>query len=156
MREPVQSRVDKTVDEVMELFVSIAGALQRRGVPTWLQQLDLTLAQVRVLFTLATEGPATIGKLAELLGVGQPTASHLVDRLVHARLVARAEDPNDRRYTVARLTSRGEEMISILHQERRDVLRSWLARLNADDLAALLRGIQALAHACEANCSQVV
>jgi|GEM_PF-511072 DNA-binding MarR family transcriptional regulator len=151
MLEPPHSCVDQTVDEIVGLFVAIGRTLQRRGVPAWLQQLDLTIAQLRVLFWLAHEGPVTIGRLAELLGVGQPTASHLVDRLVRAQLVARTEDPHDRRYTLARLTERGEEMVEMLHQARRDWLRTCLARLGADERAALLHGIRALARVCQAD-----
>ena len=51
-----------------------------------------------------------IGQIAEILGIGQPTASHLIDRLVQAQLVSRTEDPLDRRRTLAQLSPNGVEL----------------------------------------------
>jgi DNA-binding MarR family transcriptional regulator len=138
------------VDEIIELFVTIMRAIHQASVPEWLQ-IDLTMAQAKVLFVLACNGPTTIGRVAESLGIGQPTASHLVDRLVRAELVERLEDPNDRRHTLARLTAQGEVVIGTLRQEQRDRLHASLAQLSADELAALLHGLRALAHVCRAD-----
>ena len=88
------------------------------------------------------------------LGIGQPTASHLLDRLVQAGLAQRVEQSTDRRYTLASLTSSGETMVRRLRQGRMDRLHSLLAQLDEEDLAALRQGLEALIRALHSAPSQ--
>lgn len=114
---------------------------------SWVE-LDLTIAQVKALFALSDEESATIGHVAYRLGIGLPTASHLVEKLVRGGLVERAEDPKDRRRTLARLTPTGEELVDRLlggvHH-----LPALLQELDEDDLAAFLKGLRAAARVAE-------
>ncbi|MBV9689269.1 MAG: winged helix-turn-helix transcriptional regulator [Ktedonobacteraceae bacterium] len=147
---------DELVNTVLETYMAVTRGLLRSVAPQWLQ-LDLTMAQMRVLFVLMHKGPSSIGTLAEALRIGLPTASHLVERLVRVGLVARTENPKDRRYTLARLTSWGEELMERLHQTHLDQLRGWLLLLNQEELTALHRGLQGLArvsHASQPCCEQ--
>lgn len=137
--------VEDPIHEVMELFFIFGYALQKSAARQW-WDLDLTMAQFKVLLTLVVEGQLAIGTIAEILGIGAPTASHLVDRLVQAGLVERVEYSADRRYTLARLTSQGEMTMRRLQQGRMDQLQSYLAQLDARDLAALGQGLKALVH----------
>src|SRR5439155_21058303 len=86
-----------------------------------------------------------VGHLAQALGIGKPAASILVDRLVHLALVQRDEDRADRRRTLVRLSGRGEELVLGLRQGRRERVRQWASQLTDADLAALRRGLRALA-----------
>ncbi len=108
-----------------------------------LKNIDLTLAQLRTLVILAEEGPLIIGQIAQRLGIGLSTGGHLVDRLVQAGLAERAEDVEDRRRTVARLTPSGEDMYGRLRigPQRMQAL---LQEMDDADLKALLQGMCAL------------
>lgn len=141
---------DPTTTEVMEAFRDVMQALEADSAPAW-TLLDCTMAQIRGLMTLTREGPLTIGELAGALGIGQPSASILVGHLVRAGLVERAEDPADRRRTFARLSRHGEELIGQIRQDKRERVRRWLAQMADDDLAALARGLRALAAAAGAE-----
>lgn len=141
------------LDEVINLLFIYSHEMQRTTAVEW-WSLELTMAQAKVLFTLAFEGQATIGKIAETLGVGPPTASHLVDRLVQAGLAERVEQSTDRRYTLASLTSQGETMVRRLRQGRIDRLHSWLAQLDEQDVAALRQGLEALIRVARTASSQ--
>lgn len=134
---------DVTPEEVLKLIFSYSYALQKGAFMEW-WGLELTLAQVKVLFTLAIEDQVAIGKIAENLGIGQPTASHLVDRLVQAGLAERIENPSDRRYTLAQLTISGRELIQRLRQGRLERIQGWLSQIDQEDLAALCQGLRAL------------
>jgi DNA-binding MarR family transcriptional regulator len=135
--------LDDSLHEVMELFFILGYELQKTAARQW-WDLDLTMAQFKVLLTLVFEGQVAIGTIAETLGIGPPTASHLVDRLVQAGLVERVEYSVDRRYTLARLTPQGEITMRRLRQGRMDQLQSYLTRLDSQDLAALHQGLKAL------------
>jgi DNA-binding MarR family transcriptional regulator len=86
-------------------------------------------------------GEATIGNLAERLGIRHHSTVGLVDRLVSRGYLARREDPHDRRRTFLALTAAGEQALaglSAAHQrELRRVaplLKSLLGRLGPEEL----------------------
>src|SRR5262245_60853909 len=99
-RNQMADQRETTISEITEAYRGVARALWRSTAPVW-TELDLSMAQLKTLVILHNIGVVTIGQVAEGLGVGLPTASHLVDRLVQAQLAVRAEDPDDRRRTLA-------------------------------------------------------
>lgn len=137
------------VEQITELFARCMLTLQTTAQPDWLH-LDLTLAQIKVLLVLLWRDSLTVSEVAEQLGVGQPTASHLVDRLVRAGWVLRQENPADRRYTLVQLSEQGRGMIERLHQGRLEQLRTCLRHLSPDELICVQQGLQTLAQALQA------
>jgi DNA-binding MarR family transcriptional regulator len=146
----MESQRELLVEQAMQAQKRVYLLMHAAAGPAWLET-DLTLAQIKGLFLLAREEASTISRIALALGVGRPASSILVERLVELGLVERAEDPVDRRRTLVRLSPRGEELIAQLRQDGRERLREWLGRLSEDDLAALVRGLSALAAAASLN-----
>jgi MarR family transcriptional regulator, organic hydroperoxide resistance regulator len=136
--------------EAAQSFVDAYVAMQATAAPNWLE-LDLTLPQLRGVFMLAREGAMAISELARELHIGNPAASVLVDRLVRLGLVERAEDPNDRRRTIARLTSEAAEQVMGLRQDKLDQLRGWTEQLTDAELSALILSMQALSRVVAAQ-----
>lgn len=132
------------IDQILTAMSQVFRAIEATMLPAW-ATTDLTMAQMKAAMFLTYEGPMTIGHLACALGIGQPAASILVDRLVQLGLVNRMEDPADRRRTIASLTPRGLETIGTFRNHRLQCLRAWLERLDADTLSALARGVQGIA-----------
>jgi DNA-binding MarR family transcriptional regulator len=131
------------VAAVVESFEAISRSLRVCAESDWME-LDLTMAQLKTLFTLEYGGSMTIGQTGEKLGISLPTASHLVDRLVQGGYVKRTEDSADRRRTLASTTAKGSELVNRLRQGGRDTLVEWLNRLNDDALASLVKGLEDL------------
>lgn len=127
----------------LTLFQATTRALHEQGSPAW-QDVELSVAQLKALFTLVDGGPTPIGGVAARLRIGLPAASSLVDRLVDHGLVERREDRLDRRRTLAEPTAAGEALAERLRQGSREVLRSCLERMDPDDLEALVRGLAAM------------
>ena len=128
---------------VVESFEAISRSLRVCAETDWME-LDLTMAQLKTLFTLEYSGPMTIGQTGEKLRISLPTASHLVDRLVQGGYVERTEDATDRRRTLASTTASGTELVTRLRQGGRDVLVEWLGRLDENALGSLLSGLNEL------------
>jgi DNA-binding MarR family transcriptional regulator len=128
---------------VVESFEAISRSLRVCAESDWME-LDLTMAQLKTLFTLEYSGPMTIGQTGEKLRISLPTASHLVDRLVQGGYAERAEDPTDRRRTLASTTARGAELVTRLRQGGRDILVEWLNRLDDNALGLLVAGLDDL------------
>lgn len=146
--EPEQS--DDPHIRLFETYWRVFAKLQGQDVSEWLGT-DLTLAQVRMLFMLSHRGPTTIRKLGDLLLIGLPAASHLVEKLVEAGFAERVEDPSDRRYVRAGLTPAGYEKARALRQGRGNLLRKWLVQLSQEEFEALSVGLEALRRIAESS-----
>jgi DNA-binding MarR family transcriptional regulator len=149
----MRTQKDLLIDQILEAQNSILRAAQNATDASWLR-IDLTMAQLKALNALHQHGAMAIGHLAELLDVGLSAASILVEKLVRLVLVERREDPADRRRSVVRLTTGGEQLITQVRQGSYRLFREWCAQLNSTDLKALAQGLDALAQVALAQ-SQV-
>ena len=131
--------VNTIVKAYMDLFIT----MQFNAVSHWLM-LELTFAQARALFMLAARKELTVSQLARLLGVGNPTASILVQQLVERDLVTRTEHATDRRHTIIRLSQKGAEIGAGRRKEREKQWQRWLSHLSDNELNALARGLSAI------------
>ena len=120
--------------------------------PSWLE-LQISMAQLKGLLVLASLSQSTIRDFAEVLHISPSAGSLLVDRLVQDGLVERAEDREDRRRMVIRLSEAGVELVTRLHQEKAEYDRfpTWLAKLSKSDLQAMVQGLRALATEAQAD-----
>jgi len=134
------------IEEIIRLHWSILTAMQFSSRPDWME-LDMTMAQIKALFTISQGKAVPVSRIAEYLGVGQPTASHLVDKLVRQGFAGRSESPTDRRVTLVRLTSQGEDLVRRLYQGGEEQYRAWVRTLNGEERKNLLSGLLALARA---------
>ena len=133
-------------ERVLELVHRTAQGLRVLGMSDWLA-LELTMAQLKALVLLAHDGPISMGTVATALGVGSPSTSQVVDRLVHLGLATRKEDATDRRRTLVDVTTSGRHMVDELFEGHRRRVRSLLRRLEGADLEALEQGLVALCDA---------
>ncbi len=128
---------------------SIASELERLAkrarcqmVRRWRTQ-GLSVDQLHLLLVLQVQGPATIGRIAELRGVAQPNASFMVSRLAQRGLVAKEPAPGDdkRRVHVA-LTGAGEELVAELQFVRRRHVVAVLEAMTAKERSAFWHAVQ--------------
>jgi len=139
----LQPMEDELVERGLDLYRTAVQALHLSGAPAWVD-VELSVAQLKALFALVDGGPTPIGGVASRLRIGLPAASSLVDRLVDHGLVQRREDRLDRRRTLAEPTDAGQALAQRLRQGSREALRSWLERMDREDLEALVRGLAAM------------
>jgi DNA-binding MarR family transcriptional regulator len=96
-----------------------------------------------VLGGLARYGEA-VGGLVQDLGVSKQAASQLVDTLVIRGYLDRRVHPEDRRRMVIELTERGRAAAGAIRAGVDAVDARLAARVSADDLAGMRRGLAAL------------
>jgi len=132
------------IQDAARVFAAIAEALEGAAAPV-IAETGLPTSQIRVLYKLHYEREASIGRIAEHLDVGLPTASYHVEQLVEAGLVERRESKTDRRSKVISLTPTGHAMINRFLQAPLDLMVRWLSQLQSDDMAKLSQGLKALA-----------
>ena len=88
-----KGRDSKTlVPQILKLSEDIFQAIKLSIPPEWLTS-DMTVAQLRVLLLLHTEGPSRMSSIAATLGIAVSTATGIIDNLVKKELVTRGADP---------------------------------------------------------------
>src|SRR6266516_6435019 len=77
------------------------------------ERLGLTVTDMQVIDLLESEGEATAGQLADLVGLTTGEITGMLNRLEEAGLVRRERDPNDGRRVIVRLARGKDEMHKI-------------------------------------------
>ncbi len=137
-------------EQIFNLFGQVLGALHRSRRVSWLE-LDLTMAQLKVLATLHREGSLPTGALAERLQVSPPSITRQIDRLVRGGWVIRHRSEDDRRVVVVILTEKGRRLMQALSPcgAPRQLLARALERMAPRSREDLLRGLAALHEALQ-------
>ena len=136
------SPVNSQIHEVVSLLRDLLHTLMQSSIQGWIN-LPLTLPQLRTLFVIAHHRTLSVAQVSQHLGIGEPTASHLVERLVQADLIRREEDPQDRRRVQVRLSPAGEELIErLLGWEQ--FLGEWLQHISPEKLSLLQQGLSVI------------
>lgn len=98
---------------VVDLVSHRAGAALSR-----MEAAGVTLPQVLLMTGVERAGAASISELAEVSPGTAAAMSQMVDRLVRQNLLARSEDPADRRRKTVSLTSAGVGLLRDLERAR--------------------------------------
>ncbi|MFI5122928.1 MAG: MarR family transcriptional regulator [Vicinamibacteria bacterium] len=111
-----------------------------------IDESGLTFTQMKVLMTIAgsREPAPSLKPLADGLGLSLPSASRAVDGLVKRELVARTEDPADRRQRLLALTDEGRELTERIMAARLEGLGQFAASLGDEERELLARALDRL------------
>jgi DNA-binding MarR family transcriptional regulator len=146
MRTSSAASADQLADELMRFFVRLMHGDQGELFAV-VAELDLTLPQMRGLFVLnGSPGPGLpLTELAPLMGLSVAAAGRAVDGLVRLGVVARAEDPADRRIKRISITAAGQAAIVRIAEARREGFRRFAETLGEHERAALIGAFAAIA-----------
>ena len=128
---------NRAVVDAIERFVFAGVALTARTLAQARGDLDLTLAQWRVLVILgdAKDG-TTVSAVAAQVGVTLPATSRQLRRLARRGLVEVGPDQRDRRARRVRLTSAGRSARDEVVKLRRERIAAVAAELHLDPALA--------------------
>lgn len=136
------------INHLSELFAKII----TKTIPEESTAEGVTPAQLQVLKYIENHRECTVCYLAEGLGISQPAATTLVDRMAKRGLVERTSGSGDRRQRQIHLTERARVLLSIAEAERIAKLGSILAHMDQSAsrrLISSLEGFVAAALAAE-------
>lgn len=105
----------------------------------------VTLPQLRLLVMVESRAPMTLSAVADELRVHPSNATRAVDRLVSDGLLARSDDPADRRHLRLEPTSAGRDLVNQVMQRRRATIEAIMAKMSPDERHALRVGAAAFA-----------
>jgi DNA-binding MarR family transcriptional regulator len=136
MREPniIKGSDSKTlVTQILKVSENIFQIIGINIPPEWLTS-DMTVAQLRVLLLLYTEGQSRMSSIASALGIAVPTATGIVDNLVKKDLVIRNDDATDRRVVICTLSPKGQKIITLIWAQGQQQMKRLLQGLSAEQL----------------------
>ena len=126
-----------------KIYRSLEPGIPHERLSMWLSS-DLTVAQLRVLLLLHTEGPMRMSAVATHLGIALSTATGFVDKLVAKDMVVREDDPEDRRLVICRLTEKGSKLSSDLWDFGRAQIERLLNGLTEEQLRQAVQMVEML------------
>jgi len=142
---------EKLVDETLMLLPTLMrlverpspvemGEIARRG----LTDVQVSPGHIQILIAL-TRGPRSVGKLAEELDVSPPAATQLVDKLAEHGVVARQNDPADRRVVLVDYVEGMHEVARRIVEDRRRPLKAAMSKMTDEEALAFVKGLRLLA-----------
>ncbi len=128
----------ETAARLRLVLVRLARALRFQG------STALTPSQLSALATLEELGPLRISALATVESVGAPVATRVVSSLEELGLLARTDDPEDKRACLVELTDLGRETLATVWGERTVGLSSRMDALTVAERGKLEAALPAL------------
>lgn len=122
------------------MSTSIAGIFQ------YAKEQGVSMPQIGTMFRIRRRGSCGVSEVGLDLGISNPAASQMLERLVQAGLVERREDPGDRRARQIVLTERGHQLLRGAMEARTRSFGALADRLSARErhrAAAALRTLAA-------------
>ncbi|MFZ0996469.1 MAG: MarR family transcriptional regulator [Candidatus Dormiibacterota bacterium] len=142
-RDPLTAR-ETLLHQAVDTLEEVMARHWRQGPGARWARRDLSIAQMHLMMVLREHGPATVGKLAETLGISPPSVSSALDRLEEHGLAVRRRDCEDRRVVHAALSRRGRGAAEEACGFRREKVRHLLEKFDSGELEALLTVLNAV------------
>ncbi len=131
------------VDDYLLYLLARASAQASRQFHAIVKANGLSVPEWRVLGALAG-GPRTVGTLADMTQLKQPTLTKLLDRMTSAELVQRRGDHGDRRRVYVSITARSRRIAHRLIALARKHEAAILVGYGADEAANLKQALAKL------------
>lgn len=142
MPRTIRDAQNVATDLMAELGHLITG--ERAAFARRCHERSISMSHLHLMTLLEAYGPLPMGRVAEMLGSGLPTATGLVTRMEERGLVERIHDTDDRRVVLVGLTADGEADLQQIQVERARRMALALDHLSDVERAELLSSIRAL------------
>jgi DNA-binding MarR family transcriptional regulator len=98
------------IEDVDWVLTHLRGVIEASPPAVW-AGCGMTLLQLATMHLISALAPVSLTDLAQALGTRPPATSAMVDRLTHAGMVCRTQDPENRRRVKLTLTATAERII---------------------------------------------
>ena len=120
-----------------------------RGWNHFAKSTGLSMPQISILMQLHHKGPCGMSEVSNRFDISAAAASQLVEKLVHAGYLERAEDPTDRRAKLLTLSTQGEELIQKGAEERYHWLDDLTSKLSTVEQTMVVEALDILTKAAQ-------
>jgi DNA-binding MarR family transcriptional regulator len=133
-----QQCADETLDVIPLVMRSIRAEMRGHRSP------GLSVPQFRALAFTGMNTGATLGELADHLGLMPPAASAVVEGLVALKLIERSANTADRRRICLALTATGREKLATTRRIARNCLAEMFSPLSGTECGQVLSAMKKL------------
>ncbi len=133
----------EVIREWSEVFMHHSG----RDFRQFMGQNSLSFSQLTVLMRLYHGGKSGVSEMGGEMGVSNAAASQTIDRLVQLGLIARSEDPDDRRAKQLVLTEKGCDLIKSAIEARGRWVEGLTTALNGEQQEMIISALTLLTDA---------
>ena len=123
------------ISQIMPLITKEFARRQLKG----LYKDKITLPQFLILEFLHKDGQSQMSFLAHFMNVTTAAMTGIAGRLVRDGYARRVYDPKDRRIIKIELTTRGNELVRKIHEERRKMVVRIFGKISEADRSDYLR-----------------
>lgn len=99
----------------------------------------LNRAQIELLYALHKHASMTIGQIAANCATTSSAATQMVESMDQLGLIARAEDPSDRRVVRISLSTTGHKFYQQFHTKHIELIDNYMKGVSVDELQTLIR-----------------
>ena len=130
----------QTIREWMDVFMHRS----MRGWTRFAKSTGLSMPQFSILMQLHHKGLCGMSEISERFDITNAAASQLVEKLVHAGYLERAEDPSDRRAKLLKLSPSGAKLVDEGINERYRWMDELTKNLSAEERAKVAEALNIL------------
>jgi DNA-binding MarR family transcriptional regulator len=138
-----QDLLQQTIERFWESIPPVWTQIRENVRGTAAESFDISVEQFHVL-RLIHRGARSVSELAATKKISRPAISQSVDAMVNRGLVLRRPSLEDRRFIGLELTPAGAKTLDAIFEKNHRWMRQKMARLNPDELEAILTGLHVL------------
>ncbi len=120
-----------------------------RGWTHFAKSTGLSMPQFSILMQLHHKGSCGLSDISERFDISNAAASQLVDKLVQAGYLERAEDPSDRRAKTLKLSPKGAKLVDEGVNERHRWMDELAKNLSAEEQKKISEALDILTKAAQ-------
>ncbi|MEN3043381.1 MAG: MarR family transcriptional regulator [Fervidobacterium sp.] len=145
MSKHVKERAEELYTVLEKLLRDICFSIRIHGREA-LKNYSITHAQFELLQRIYFNGPQTMTKLSQMLGIAKSTTTGLVMRLERDGFLKRKQSREDKRVAVVEITLLGEEVIKAVINSRVDYVKKLCEKFSDEDLNQLYSSLENLSN----------
>jgi DNA-binding MarR family transcriptional regulator len=135
---PARACAEELLDTIPLVMRMLRAEMRKWG------EQEFSVTQFRSLIFVRQNPGASLGDVASFLGVAQPTASTIVNRLVTQGLMTREPHRQERRRVALGLTVAGNDLVTAARQATGERLAAVFGACEEDELEEVRRGLSLL------------
>ncbi len=138
--------MSKSVSDLLQLVSTYYPKLRKvfRNLMS-IKNIPISLTQLTCLNVIDKQDQLTMSALAEELSMSNQQLTKVVDALVEFDMVERVYDTNNRRKIYAKITTKGKQLLTDLHQELDKKMAYLMRKFSEDEMDKLYECIAHIA-----------
>jgi len=130
--------------DTLHQWIGVVMHNSMRNLSRYAKERGFSMSQLLALNHINRKGPCGVTDFGEEMGISSPAASQMLDRLAQQGLIARTEDPSDRRSKLVDLTADAHKILEESMKARQGWLADLETALSSEEQALAIQALEIL------------